>query len=372
MVQSATFDFVVQSATFDFVVQYFMQNQNFLHRLLETPGPSGFESRVSALWADEARAFSSVTHDPHGNVYATIGRERGLKVMLCGHLDEIGLMISQIGEKGFVRVKALGGWDLQVLPGQRVRVLAKDGDLMAVVGRKPVHLMSGDDSSKAVKIEDIWLDFGLPLEELKLKVQLGDVAVIEQPVLQIGDKLVSKALDNRVGGFIVFEALRRLSALDCLHEVTAVATSQEEIGSFGARFAVQHLEPKLAIAIDMTFESLQPGVDSADVGEVPFGSGVNITLGAVVNPKLNAMLLESAKKHDIKTSLTVSPKSTGTDADATALFGKGTPSAALSVPLRYMHSPNEMVQLSDIEDCINLIVQFILDLPGDADFSRSV
>ena len=369
MVQSVL---VVQSATFVLVVQYFMQNQDFLHRLLETPGPSGFESRVSGLWAQEAKSFSSVSHDPHGNVYATIGRERGLKIMLCGHLDEIGLMISQIGEKGFVRVKALGGWDMQILPGQRVRVLAKGGDLLAVVGRKPFHLMTGDDDSKAVKIEDLWLDFGLPLEELQQKVQLGDVAVIEQPVLQLGNKLVSKALDNRVGGFIVLEALRRLSALDCLHEVTAVATSQEEIGSLGARFAVQHLEPKLAIAVDMTFESLQPGVDSAEVGEVPFGSGVNITLGAVVNPRLNTLLLETAKKHQIKISQTVSPKATGTDADATALFGKGTPSAALSVPIRYMHSPNEMVQLSDIEDCINLIVQFILDLSGDADFSRSI
>ena len=349
-----------------------MQNQTLLHRLLETPGPSGFESRVAQVWADAARDFASVLHDPHGNVYATIGRERGLKVMLCGHLDEIGLMISQIGEKGFVRVKALGGWDMQVLPGQRMRVLAKDGDLLAVVGRKPVHLMSGDDSNKAVKIEDLWLDFGLPLEELKQKVRLGDVAVLEQPVLQIGNKLVSKALDNRVGGFVVLEALRRLSQLDCLHEVCAVATSQEEIGSFGARFAVQQLEPKLAIAVDMTFESHQPGVDSAEVGDVPFGSGVNLAFGAIMNPKLNAMLLEVSEKHQIKTTVSIYPKLTATDADATALFGKGTPSASLGVPLRYMHSPNEMVQISDIEDCINLIVHFVLALPSDADFSRSV
>ena len=349
-----------------------MQNITFLKQLLETPGPSGFESRVAAVWANSARTFASVTHDPHGNVYATIGRERGLKIMLCGHLDEIGLMISHFGDKGFVRCKALGGWDMQVLPGQRVRVLAKDGDLIAVVGRKPVHLMTSDESAKAVKIEDLWLDFGLPLDELKQKVRLGDVAVLEQPFLQLGDKLVSKALDNRVGGFIVLEALRRLSTLDCLHEVCAVATSQEEIGSFGARFAVQQLEPKLAIAIDMTFESNQPGVDATDVGEVPFGSGVNLTLGAVVNPQLNTMLLQTAEKHNIKTTISISPKLTATDADATALFGKGTPSAALSVPLRYMHSPNEMVQISDIEDCINLIVQFVLDLPGDADFSRSI
>lgn len=348
-----------------------MQNLALLEQLLNAAAPSGFEARASKIWADAAREFASVQHDPHGNVYATVQRERGLKVLLLGHLDEIGLMVSHIGDKGMVKVKTLGGWDTQVLPGQRMRVLCKDGDLLAVVGRKPTHLMTSDETSKAVKIDDLWLDFGLSQDELKQKVQLGDVAVLEQPMLRLGDKLVSKALDNRVGGFIVLEALRRLGSLDCPHEVCAVATVQEEIGAYGARFAVQRLEPTLAIAVDMTFESTQPGIDSADVGEAPFGSGVNIALGAVVHPHLNRLLLGTAQKHDIKTTISINPKLTGTDADATALFGKGTPSAALSVPIRYMHSPNEMVQLSDIEDCINLIVQFVMDLGADTEFSRT-
>jgi putative aminopeptidase FrvX len=294
-----------------------------------------------------------------------------LKVMLSGHLDEIGVIVTHIGEKGVVRFKALGGWDVQVLPGQRLRVLCKDGDLLAVVGRKPTHLQSSEESSKAAKMDDLWLDFGLPQDELKTKVRLGDVGVLEQPVLHLGDKLVSKALDNRVGGFIVLEALRRLGGQDCPHEVCAVATVQEEIGAYGARFAVQRLEPTLALAVDMTFETTQPGVDSVDNGDVPFGSGVNLALGAVVHPHLNDLLLETAQKHDIKTTISINPKLTGTDADATALYGQGTPSAALSVPIRYMHSPNEMVQLSDVEDCINLIVQFVLDLPADTEFSRN-
>jgi putative aminopeptidase FrvX len=348
-----------------------MQNLDLLERLLQAAAPSGFEARASLVWADAAREFASVQHDPHGNVYATVHRDRGLKIMLLGHLDEIGLIVTHIGEKGMVRVKTLGGWDVQVLPGQRMRVLCKDGDLLAVVGRKPTHLMNGDENSKAVKIEDIWLDFGMTQEEVKQKVRLGDVAVLEQPVLHLGDKLVSKALDNRVGGFIVLEAVRRLGNLDCPHEVCAVATVQEEIGAYGARFAVQRLEPRVAIAVDMTFESTQPGVDSQEVGDVPFGSGVNIALGAIVHPHLNDVLLETARKHDIKTTISINPKLTGTDADATALFGRGTPSAALSVPIRYMHSPNEMVQLSDIEDCINLIVQFVMDLPADIEFSRN-
>jgi putative aminopeptidase FrvX len=348
-----------------------MQNLPLLERLLTAAAPSGFEARASLVWADAAREFSSVQHDPHGNVYAVVHRGRGIKVMLAGHLDEIGLMVSHIGDKGVVRVKALGGWDAQVLPGQRMRVLCQDGDLLAVVGRKPMHLMGSEDTSKAVKIEDLWLDFGLPQDELKQKVHLGDVAVLEQPVLHLGDKLVSKALDNRIGGFVVLEAARRLGNLDCPHEVCAVATVQEEIGAYGARFAVQRLEPSLAIAVDVTFETSQPGVDSTDVGDVPFGSGVNVGIGAVVHPHLNRLLLETAQKHDIKHSVSVYPRLTNTDADATALFGRGTPSATLGVPLRYMHSPNEMVQLSDIEDCINLIVQFVLELPADTEFSRN-
>ncbi len=350
----------------------FMQNLDLLKRLLETPGPSGFESRVARIWATAASDFSSVKHDSHGNIYATIGQDRGYKIMLCGHLDEIGLMISSIDDHGLLRVKELGGWDTQILPGQRVRILGQNGDILSVVGRKPIHLMEGDERSKATKINELWLDTGLPTAEVKRNIRLGDVAVLEQPVLQLDDKLVSKALDNRVGGFIVLEVLRRLSTLPCLHEVIAVATSQEEIGAYGARIAANQLEPTIAIAVDMTYETSQPGIDATDVGEVPFGSGVNISVGAIMNPRLNSMLLEAGQRHNIATTVSVYPTQTGTDADVTAVVGKGVPSAAVSVPIRYMHSPNEMVQISDIEACIDLLVHFILDLSADTDFSRSV
>jgi len=347
-----------------------MQNMDFLKALLTAAAPSGFESRAARVWADEARGFSSVRGDGFGNVYAGINPDRGLSVMLCGHLDEIGLMVSHIGDKGFVHVKGIGGWDAQVLPGQRVRLLAQGGDLIGVVGRKPVHVLEGDERDKAVKLEDIWLDFGLDEAAAKQQIRVGDVGVLEQPVLELGERIVSKALDNRLGAFIVLEALRALSAADCLHAVTAVGAAQEEIGSFGAGVSAFALEPRLAIVVDVTHETSQPGVKESDLGVTPFGSGANISVGAFIHPKLNALMLKVAAKHEIKVSISAYPSVTGTDTDRLAITKTGIPCVLVSIPLRYMHSPSEMADLSDVQAVIDLIVQFCLALPDDFDFSR--
>jgi putative aminopeptidase FrvX len=348
-----------------------MQNLDFLKRLLEAAGPSGHESRAAQVWAGEAQRFSSVKFDGYGNVFAAIGAGRGLSVMLSGHLDEIGLMVSHVGDKGFAHVKPIGGWDAQVLPGQRVRLLARGGDLIGVVGRKPAHLLKGDDRTTAVKLEDLWVDFGLNAEEAKRQIRVGDVGVLDQPVLELaGGRIVSKALDNRLGAFIILEALRRLSQGDCLHAVTAVGAAQEEIGAFGAQVAAFELEPKLAIIVDVTHETSQPGVEESDVGVTPFGSGANLTFSALTHPKLNELMLSVAEKHGIKTSLSAYPRSTGTDADTVAVVRAGIPCVVLSIPLRYMHSPSEMADLNDAEAVIDLIVKFCLELPGDIDLSR--
>lgn len=347
-----------------------MQNIDFLKALLTAAGPSGFESRAARVWADEARGFSSVRGDGFGNVSAGINPERGLSVMLCGHLDEIGLMVSHVGDKGFVHVKGIGSWDAQILPGQRVRLLARDGNLIGVVGRKPIHVLEADEREKAVKLEEIWLDFGLDEEAAKQQIRVGDVGVLEQPVLELGGRIVSKALDNRLGAFIVLEALRALSLADCLHAVTAVGAAQEEIGSFGAGVSAFALSPTLAIVVDVTHETSQPGVKETDVGVTPFGSGANISVGAFTHPKLNALMLEVALKQQIKVSVSAYPSLTYTDTDRLAIAKTGIPCVLLSIPLRYMHSPSEMAQLSDVQAIIDLIVQFCLALPGDFDFTR--
>ena len=350
----------------------------FLRELLAAPGPSGFEARAAQVWATEAATFAKVERDHYGNTYATIKPKRkhksGLKVMLSGHIDEIGVMVTHIDGDGFISFAALGGWDAQVLVGQRLRLLAKDGDLIGVVGRKPVHLLEGDEKNKAVKIADLWLDIGFDAEEVKRLVQVGDVAVIEQPMLELGvtadgqGRIVSKAIDNRIGAFAVLEALRLLQG--CPHEVTAVAAAQEEIGAFGARVAAHRLEPDLAIAVDVTFESKQPGINVKKTGEAPFGSGANLTVSPLTSPVMFRALLETAEREGIKTTVGANSRFTGTDADEIVLVRSGVPSAVIGIPNRYMHSPSEMVDLADVGAVVGLMAAYVRSLTSEIKYIR--
>jgi putative aminopeptidase FrvX len=362
----------------------FSERLPFLKALLEASGPSGFEGRAAKVWADEAAGFSSVTTDYHGNVYASIkpasgsnGKgSSGLKVLLTGHIDEIGLIVTHIDSDGFLTLEPIGGWDAQILLGQRLRVLAKDGDLIGVLGRKPIHLLEGDDRRTAVKIEDMTLDLGFEADEVKRRVRVGDVAVLEGPVLEFGavsegkGRLVSKALDDRIGAFAVLEALRILAASGCVHEVIALAAVQEEIGSFGARVATFKLEPHVALVVDVTFESKQPGVPAKKVGEVPFGSGANINISPFSNPVVVRELLEVAEREGIPTTLSANGDRTFTDADATAVSRVGVPTGVISIPLRYMHSASEMVALEDVRAVVDLLVAYVSGLTTDRVFNR--
>jgi putative aminopeptidase FrvX len=351
----------------------------FLKILLQTSGPSGFEGRVARVWSEEAAKFSSVTSDHYGNVYASIKPDSGgsgLRVVLTGHIDEIGLIVTHIDADGFVSFSEIGGYDPQVLLGQRMRVLAKDGDLIGVIGRPPPHLLEETQRSVGVKISDMTMDFGMPADEVKRLVRVGDVAVIEGPILEIGDvaagkgRLVSKAMDDRLGAFVVLEALRALAALGCVHEVIAVAAVQEEIGLYGARIAAAKLEPSVAIAVDVTFESKQPGVEAKKVGEAPFGSGANIAISPLSNPVVVRELLEVAEREGIPFTRSASGGLTGTDGDAMALIGRGTPMGVVSIPLRYMHSASEMVALEDVAAVIDLLVAYVSGLTSERSFNR--
>jgi endoglucanase len=343
---------------------------DFLTQLLTAPGPSGFEARAARVWLEEAMSFAQTSSDHHGNAYATINPDAPLRVMLVGHIDEIGVMVTHVDSDGFVSFASLGGWDARVLIGQRMRVLAQGGDLIGVVGIKPTHLLTSDERGKNVTLEDLWLDLGLEPDEVKSKVRVGDVAVIEQPPMRLGTRLVSKALDNRIGAFIVLEALQRLREIGCTHAVTALAAAQEEIGSYGARIATFSLEPHAAIVVDVTHETKQPGVSVKRLNELPFGSGANLTISALTNPSINRALQEIATQREIKLTLTADPKLTGTDADQVSIARAGVPSAVLSVPLRYMHSPVEMVDERDVEAVIALMVAYVAQLPANAQFPR--
>jgi putative aminopeptidase FrvX len=336
----------------------------FLKRLLDTPGPSGFEAAAARVWREEAQRFAHrVWGDVSGNSIAVINEGASPRIMLAGHIDEIGVMVTHVDDDGFIYFEGVGGWDSQVLVGQRIRLLTRNGDVLGVIGKKPIHLMKDDDKDKVSKIDDLWIDIGAKDRDAATArgVRIGDAGVIDARLLELGDGLIaSRSIDNRIGAFIVLEALRLLSRAEGGPMVAAVATAQEEIGysGGGARTSAYALDPQIAIVVDVTFASDAPGIEKKEVGEHKLGSGPVITRGSAAHPVLVERLVTVAEEKQVPYTLTAAPRFTSTDADAIYLSRSGVATAVISVPNRYMHSPNELVALSDLESAARLIAEF--------------
>ncbi|MCA9838438.1 MAG: M42 family metallopeptidase [Trueperaceae bacterium] len=345
-------------------------DKDFFKALLAAPGPSSFESRPAKVWQEQAKTYGAkLETDPYGNSFASFG-ETGCRVMLSGHIDEIGLMATYIDKEGFIYFSAIGGWDPEQLIGQRVRVLGYQGDILGVIGKKAIHLMSAEDKRKNSSLDEMWIDIGASSkEEAKRYVREGDVAVIEQAYIELlNDRVVSKAIDNRIGAYIVLEAARRAQNPEAL--VTATATVQEEIGHIGALVASYGLEPHVAIAVDVTHATDTPGISKQRSGDVPFSSGASLTIGSITHRGVFNALIEAAENNNIAYTIEASPRRTATDGDDIVKTRRGVPTAVVSVPTRYMHSPNETIDLKDVEACIALIVAFINTLKADSRFTQ--
>jgi endoglucanase len=338
---------------------------DFLKALTDAPGTSGFESRPARVWRERAtQAGAEVRTDSYGNVMATFRPGGRPRVMLAGHIDEIGLIVNYIDDKGFLYVRPVGGWDPMQLVGQRLRVLGHGGDVPGLIGKKPIHLMGAEDRRKVPEMSDLWIDIGATSREEALKaVRPGDTAVIEQPLVQLmNGRLAGRAIDNRIGAYVVLEAARRARGEA---EVVAVATVQEEIGGVGARAATYDLEPDVAIAVDVTHATDVPGLEKKVHGDVPLGGGPEISVGSYVHRGVLEALRATATAQDIPLSVNVAPRRTATDADHMAPSRRGTPTAVLSLPNRYMHSPNELIDVEDVAHAITLLAAFIEGLtPG--------
>jgi endoglucanase len=347
---------------------------DFLERLLEEPGPSGFEARPAKTWRDEAGSFATkVWSDVHGNSFAELGEGGKPRLMLAGHVDEIGLQITHIDEKGYVYVDAIGGWDPQVIVGQRVRVLARGGDVAGVVGKTPIHLLKPDDRKKVSEIQDLWVDLGASsAEEVRgLGVRVGDPLVLAAGFQRLaGDRIASRAIDNRVGAYVVLEALRMLAEKPPRHAgVVAVATVQEEIGytGGGARSSAFSLDPAVAIVVDVTFSTDVPDAKKKELGEHSLGGGPVLTRGSSTHPLVFDRLVDVADKEGIPYSIQAAPRASRTDADGIFLVRSGIPTGLVSVPNRYMHSPNEIVSTEDLARCARLLAGFARSLaPNDS------
>ncbi len=346
------------------------QSLNFLKQLLSTPGPSGDEVAVSRIWRQEAGFFADKVYaDVRGNSFALF--EGGLpRVLLTGHIDEIGFMVSHIDDDGFLWFRTIGGWDTQVLVGQRVRLVGRNRDLAGVIGKKPIHLIEEDERTKATKIKDIWIDIGAKSKkEAEELVRIGTVGVIEAPVLDFPNgRLVSRGIDDRIGAFTVLEALRLLTEDKPAASVAAVATCQEEIGAAGARTSAYSFDPQVAITVDVTFGTDHPDSNKRQDSDLKLGGGPVLSRGSANSPVIYEMLLDIAEREKIPYSLEITPGRTGTDADVIHLTRGGVATGCVSIPCRYMHSPNEMIELVDVENAAKLIACFVRSLSPETDF----
>jgi endoglucanase len=349
---------------------------DFLERLLDAAGPSGFELRPARVWREEAEKFADrVTVDVSGNSVAELNGKGAPRVMLAGHIDEIGLQITHIDEKGFLFVDEIGGWDAQVVVGQRVTILARDQDIPGVVGKKPIHLIQPDERSKASKVKELWVDVGATSrdEALALGVRVGDSMVLANRMIRLaGDRIASRAIDNRIGAYVVLEALRALAkAKKLAASVAAVATAQEEIGysGGGARTSAYALDPQVALVVDVTFSTDVPDIDKKELGEHQIGGGPVLSRGSAAHPVVFDRLVEAAEAEKIPFTIQAAPKATRTDADAIFLSRAGVPTGVISIPNRYMHSPNELISMADVRHAIQLIDAFVRRLDKKVDLT---
>ncbi len=335
----------------------------FLKELIETISPSGYEADAAKKWIDRTKKFSDkIERDVHGNSIAVLNEKGHIKIMIAGHIDEIGYMVKYIDKEGYIYFSTVGGIDAHLIPGQRVIIKARKGKVLGVIGKKPVHLLEERERTKVVKIEQLWIDIGVKSgKEAKSIIDIGDIAVPAVGFENLmDDRVIGRAFDDKVGAFIVSETLKLLSKEKPKASVYGVATVQEEIGLRGAKTSAYGVAPDIGIAIDATFATDFPGMDKKKVGDIKIGAGPVIARGPNINPKIFDLMVRTAKENKIPYQIEGISRGTGTDANAIQLTKSGVATGLLSVPLRYMHTPVELVSLLDVMNTAKLLKAFIL------------
>jgi endoglucanase len=345
----------------------------FLKKLLDTPGPSGFESAPAKVWREEAAKFAKVRGDVAGNSIAEVNPGGSPTIMLAGHIDEIGVIVTYIDDEGYAYISGIGGWDPQVLVAQRIRFIGRNGDVFGVVGKKPIHLMKTEDREKASKMTDLWVDIGASSKkEAEEQLSIGDAGVIDSRSMDFPNgRLVSRSIDDRIGAFIVLEALRRYAESPGTAHVVAVGTTQEEIGyrGGGAGICANCLNPQMAMVVDVTFATDHPQIEKKEIGEAKLGGGPVLARGSIISPVVFNLLRKTAEEKNIPFTVHAAGRDTSTDADAIHIAREGIATALVSVPNRYMHSPNEMVSLSDVDHIATLLAEVCKSVNNETDFT---
>ena len=349
----------------------------FLDRLLTTPGTSGYEERIQAVVREYAGEWASVSTDYHGNLTAAVNAgEDGLgtdkvRVMLAGHCDQIGLVVQHIDEQGFLRVGAVGGWDVQTLIGQAVEVHGAHETVPGAIARKAIHLLTAEERKQVPEVKDLWVDIGVAgrAEALEL-VAVGDPVTLRPGYRPLrGGLLAGPAMDDRVGVWVVIEAARRASLRKPEAAIFAVSTVQEEIGLRGARTAAHRINPHVGVAVDVTHATDCPTVEKNELGDVRIGRGPVAFRGPNVNTPLFRSLTKLGKEHDLPVQIAALGRGASNDGNAIQLTRGGPATGIVGIPLRYMHSPVEVISTDDLEAAADLLCEFCLSLTVESDFT---
>ncbi|GAB4282798.1 MAG: M42 family metallopeptidase [Candidatus Rifleibacteriota bacterium] len=338
----------------------------FFMKLLETHSPSGYEVEYQKVWLDYVKQYASVDTDEAGNVIACLNPDADFKVLLSGHGDEIGMTVTKIDEKGFIRFTRSGGINPFILAGLKVEILGFGGRVKGVVG----YSMNEDrELPPKPKCDDFYIDCGArSADQLRKLVRTGDYIVYEsQPQILMNDRIVCKGLDDKAGSFIVAEVIRKLSKKKLKVAVYGVSSTGEETNMRGAYFAGARVKPDMAIACDVTFNTDSPGEENKNRPEICLEKGPALSMGSPVNIKVNELIEKAAKRLKMNIQYELTPEKTSTDADKIHFSGCGVPVSLVSVPIRYMHSPIEMASLKDIDEIIDLFVEMISKLTGKED-----
>ena len=330
------------------------QTKQFLADLINSISPSGYEAPVAKVWKAEASKFASkVWTDTHGNSHAILNPGGSPRVMFAGHYDEIGFQVSYIDDKGFLWIQALGGWDPQIAQGQRVQIMTKTGVVRGVIGKVAIHMQTPEQRKKVSEIKDLWVDVGAKdKKDAEKMVEIGDPLVVAYGFEELANGLAAgRAFDDRAGAFVVLEAAKQLAKMNPNSEIHAVATVQEEIGLRGATTAAYGIDPDIGIAVDVTFATDHPNMGDAMKRE-----------------NLIELLVKTAKAEKIPYQINAEPRGTGTDANALQLNRAGVAAALVSIPLRYMHSPCELISLKDLELCAKLLAKTVAKITPRTNF----
>ncbi|MEZ4673525.1 MAG: M42 family metallopeptidase [Caldilineaceae bacterium] len=348
------------------------QAHDFLKALLNAPSPSGYEQPAQAVVRDYVRSFADdVRTDVHGNVIIGKNVDAPVRVLLAGHCDQIGLVITHIDENGYLYVLPIGGWDPQQLIGQRMTVWTQSGPVPAVIARKPIHLLNAEDRKKVVKLEELWLDIGATDKaDAASIVRIGDPVTLALGYQEMRNGLANApGMDNTTGAWVAIEALRRAAQQPLNVAVYAVSTVQEEIGLRGAQTSTFGVDPLIGIAVDVTHATDCPTIDKRQHGDIKLGGGPVIDRGPNVNPRLYDQLVATAERANIPHQFEAHGRGTGTDANAIQLVRAGVAAAIIGIPNRYMHSAVETIALADIDRAADLLAAFLTGLSGEEDFT---